>query len=180
MTFNVSRQSSSLGSVGLFFGFVGLGYYSQSSSYASMQTDSHRESQWATGSVQLDAVLTPRRTTKFPVPASVSIGPQIFVSQGSVLETKVGGVVTERSIDALITVRKASGAVNPSKNLDLDPAGLLPSFASTGGFSGSSTNSNGQCKVTLKRSIVPGFGAPFKRTLTLRLGQISQRFDIMI
>jgi hypothetical protein len=180
MSYSVDSTRQSMGTAGAFFGFVGLGYMSNSSTYQSMQASSHRESQWANGVVQLDAVLAPRRTSKFPVPATVSIGPQMYVSQGAVVETKVGGIVTERGVDVLITVRKADGAVNPSKSIDLDSAGLLPSFSSASPFTGSTTNSDGQCKVNLKRSITPGFGAPFKRTLTLRLGQLSRRFDVMI
>jgi len=114
------------------------------------------------------------------VPASVSIGPQIFVAQGSIVETKVGGVVTERSVDVLINVRKASGAVNPSKVIELDAGGLLPSFSTTAPFTGSTTNADGQCKVTLRRSITLGFAQPVKRSLTIRLGQISKRFDLVI
>lgn len=180
VTYSVKEHSSGVGSVGLFFGFVGLGYMSSSDSFRSMQQSSHREAQWANGTVQLDAILAPRRTTKFPVPASVQIGPQMFVSQGSVAEQKTNNVVTSRTIDALINVRKASGAANPQKPLELDAAGLLPSFASGGGFNGSTTNPDGQCKVTLKRTLTPGFTAPVKRTCTVRLGQLSKRFDVMI
>jgi hypothetical protein len=180
VTYNVNSTSSSSGSYGAFFGLIGIGYKTDSSSYSNMMANSDREAQWSEGVVQLDATLGPRRTGKFPTPASVSIGPQIFFSQGSVVETKVGGVVTERSIDVLINVRKASGAVNPSKPLELEAAGLLPSFSTTAPFTGSTTNADGQCKVTLRRSITPGFSQTGKRTLTVRLGQISKRFDIVI
>ena len=78
------------------------------------------------------------------------------------------------------SVRKASGAVNPSKNIELDAAGLLPSFSSTAPFTGTTTNSDGQCKVTLRRPITAGFANPSRRTLTLRLGQLSKRFDLVI
>jgi hypothetical protein len=180
VTYNVNSTSSSSGSFGAFFGLIGIGYKTNNESYSNMMANSDREAQWSEGVVQLDATLGPRRTGKFPTPASVSIGPQIFFSQGSVVETKVGGVVTERSIDVLINVRKASGAVNPSKSLELEAAGLLPSFSTTAPFTGSTTNADGQCKVTLRRTITPGFGQTGKRTLTVRLGQISKRFDIVI
>ena len=180
MSFTLDRSSMSFGSAGLFAGFVGLGYYSSSDEYRSVQNNSHRESQWSSGVVQLDAVLAPRRTTKFPIPANVSIGPQIFMSQGSVVETKVGGVVTERSVDVLITVRKASGAVNPSKVLELDAGGLLPSFSTAAPFTGSTTNADGQCKVTLRRPILFGFSQPSRRGVSVRMGQLSKRIDIVI
>lgn len=180
VSFSVSTEQHGIGIAGLFFGYVGVGYMSDSEDHRSMMASSHREAQWSNGVVQLDAVLAPRRTTKFPVPASVSIGPQIFVSQGSVVETKVGGVVTERNVDVLINIRKASGAVNPSKVIDLDSGGLLPSFSTTAPFTGSTTNADGQCKVTLRRSITAGFAQPGKRSLTIRLGQLSKRFDLVI
>jgi hypothetical protein len=179
-SYSVKQSSSSIGTAGLFFGIIGVGYMSESDSYRSMQQNSHREAQWATGNVQLDAILAPRRTTKFPVPASVQIGPQMYVSQGSVAEQKTGNVVTSRTIDALVNVRKADGSANPGKSLELDSAGLLPSFSSGGGFNGSTTNADGQCKVTLKRTLTPGFTAPVKRTCTVRLGQMTKRFEVMI
>jgi hypothetical protein len=180
VTYNVSSTSTSSGSVGAFFGLIGVGYKTTSSSYADMMANTDREAQWSEGVVQLDATLGPRRTGKFPTPASVSIGPQIFFSQGSVVETKVANVVTERSVDVLINVRKASGAANPAKPLELEAAGLLPSFSTTAPFTGSTTNADGQCKLTLRRTITPGFGQTGKRTITVRLGQISKRFDIVI
>jgi hypothetical protein len=180
MSFNVSRDSLSGANVGLFFGILGVGYLSSSSDFRATQSNIHRESQFSNGTVQLDATLAPRRTTKFPVPASVTIGPQMFVSQGAVTETRVGQVVTERAVDMLITVRKASGAVNPSKNIELDAAGLLPSFSSTAPFTGTTTNADGQCKVTLRRPITAGFANPSRRALTLRLGELSKRFDVVI
>ena len=180
MSFSVSRDSSSMSNFGLFLGIIGVGHMSNSSDFRASDAKSHREAQWSNGSVRLDATLAPRRTTKFPVPATVTIGPQLFVSQGAITETKVGNVVTERAVDLLISVRKASGAVNPAKNIELDAAGLLPSFSSTAPFSGTTTNADGQCKVTLRRPIAFGFGNPAKRSLTLRLGLLSKRFDLVV
>ena len=180
MSFNVSRDSFSMGNAGLFMGILGVGYMSSNSDFRATQSNIHREAQWSNGTVQLDATLAPRRTTKFPVPASVTIGPQLFVSQGAITETQVGPIVTERAVDVLITVRKANGAVNPSKNIELDAAGLLPSFSSTAPFTGTTTNSDGQCTVTLRRPITAGFANPSRRTLTLRLGELSKRFDLVI
>lgn len=180
VTYNVNSTSTSSGSIGAFFGLVGVGYKTTSTTYGNMMANTDREAQWSEGVVQLDATLGPRRTGKFPVPASVSIGPQIFFSQGSVVETKVANVVTERSVDVLINVRKASGAANPGKAIELEAGGLLPSFSTTAPFTGSTTDADGQCKVTLRRTITPGFGQTGKRSITVRLGQISKRFDLVI
>lgn len=180
VTYSVNSTSRSSGSVGAFFGMIGVGYMTTNQSYGSMMANSEREGQWSEGVVQLDATLGPRRTGKFPVPASVSTGPQIFFSQGTVVETKVDNAVTERSIDVIINVRKASGDANPGRDILLDAGGLLPSFSTTPPFSGSTTNSDGQCKVTLHRPITPGFAQAGKRTITVSLGAISKRFDIVI
>ncbi len=173
-------QTHSGNTRGALAGLVGVGAMSTNSSVLSMQLNAEREAQWSNGTVQLDAVLAPRRTGKFPVPAQVTIGPQLFISQGAVSETKTGGVLTERSVELMISVRKASGAVNPDKELSLDAGGLLPSFSSDDPFTGSTTNADGQCSVSLRRPITPGFAQPARRSITLRLGEISKRFDLVI
>lgn len=178
---SVTKETTSYANVGLFFGLLGVGYIHDSYQHQSMTSDMHKQSQWAQGRVQMDAVLAPRRTTKFPVPAKVSIGPQIFISQGAVTETKTGGVVTERSIDVLISVRKANGAANPDVNLVLDAAGLLPSFKSDGSFKGSETNAEGKCSVKLTRKIPnPFFSRATKRNCSVQLGDIRKVFQIMV
>lgn len=179
LSFSVGTSSSGNNSNSL-AGLIGLGNMSTSSSYLAMQLNTEREAQWSNGVVQLDAVLAPRRTGKFPVPAQVTIGPQIFISQGAVVETKTGALLTERSIDLLISLRKASGAVNPDKNLVLDAGGLLPSFSSTLPYLGSKTNAEGQCLVSLRRPITPGFAQPGKRAVTVSLGDMSKRFEFVI
>lgn len=178
---SVSQKNTGAANVGLFLGILGIGYYTDSSQYQSMISNSHNESQWAQGRVQMDAVLGPRRTTKFPVPATVTIGPQIYISQGGVVEKKTGNVVTERSIDVQITVRKASGDENPNVSLVLDAAGLLPSFKSDGGFTGSTTNAQGKCQVRLTRAIPnPFFSRAASRACTVQLGDIRKTFAITI
>ncbi|MDC8770502.1 hypothetical protein [Roseateles albus] len=173
-------QNHSGNTRGALTGLVGVGAMSTNSSVLSMQLNAEREAQWSNGTVQLDAVLAPRRTGKFPVPAQVTIGPQLFISQGAVTETKTAGVLTERSVELMISVRKASGAVNPDKELSLDAGGLLPSFSSDDPFTGSTTNADGQCSVSLRRPITPGFAQPARRSITLRLGEITKRFDLVI
>jgi hypothetical protein len=173
-------QTHSGNTRGALAGLVGVGAMSTNSSYLAMQVSAEREAQWSNGTVQLDAVLAPRRTGKFPVPAQVTIGPQLFISQGAVTETKTAGVLTERSVELLISVRKASGAANPDKELSLDAGGLLPSFSSDAPFTGSTTNADGQCSVSLRRPITPGFAQASRRSITLSLGELSKRFELVI
>jgi hypothetical protein len=180
MEVSVSQSQSETGSAGL-LGFLSVGYYAHSDSYQNMISNTHYESEWAQGQVTMDAVLGPRNTTKFPVPASVSIGPQIFFSQGKLDTKSADGVVTERSVELLITVRKASGDVNPGVGLLLDPAGLLPAFSTENGYTGSTTNTEGKCLVKLTRAIPnPAFAQASRRTVKVTLGQITKTYTLTI
>jgi hypothetical protein len=179
----VSTTSDSLnaGNFGVLFGILGVGYLVSDQQSRFVTTNAQLESQFAEGRVQLDAFLTPRRTGRFPVPVTVSIGPQIFVSQGAVTDQQTGGVVTSRTVDVQVTVRKANGAVNPNVTIVLDAAGLVPSFSTAGGLTGSTTNAQGRCLVTLTRQIPnPLFSRASARTCTVRLGDIRQTFDVTI
>lgn len=172
---------TSTGSAGLLFGLIGVGYFASGESTRTLLSNAHLESQWAQGRVQMDAVLGPRRTGKFPVPVSVTIGPQIFISQGAVVEQQTNNIVTARSIAVQITVRKANGAVNPNASLIVDAAGLLPSFQTGGGFTGGTTNVQGRCLLTLTRQIPnPAFSRVSSRRITVQLGDIRKTFDVTI
>lgn len=176
--FNRSQSSSSsfgvkrtlLGIIPLNLG--GASTDSSRSSFGTSRTDF--EADFATGQVRLDAQLSPRRTTKFPVPAEVTIGPSIYFAQGTITETKSQGIVTQRAMELTITVRKASGDVNPNVPLEIDADAFRLSFATGGGFNGSTTNAQGQVKVTLSRDI-PNvrFLRPTGQRVTARLGQVS-------
>lgn len=139
------------------------------------------EADWAAGQVRLDAMLAPRRTSKFPVPAEVTIGPQMYFSQGAVRETVADDVVTSREVDVEIKVLKSSGAANPSAPLQVDVDRFALSFVDDAEFNGSTTNNNGEVKVTIKRDIPnPFFAQPAKVKLTVRLGQMFKTLDISL
>lgn len=181
ITFDREQRQSRAGSVGLFFGVIGFGLMSSStrSSYSERSTD--QEMDWARGQVRMDAMLRPRDVENFPAPAQVEIGPQIYFSQGSVDETVVGGIVTARSMDLMINVRKADGSANPNVVIELDSGPFSHSFDSTGGFTGNTTNADGQISVTLSRNIP---NPRFLRSVTARvkatLGQIEKQVDIRL
>jgi hypothetical protein len=171
-SFNTSRSSS-----GLFFGFVGVGTTTASASFNSVISNIEREMEWASGRVQLDAMLGPRRTTKFPVPASVEVGPQIFSSQGRTTDVKVGAganaVLTERNVEVTVTVLKTSGEPNSGKNPSIDAPGLLREAVA-----GGTTDASGKVKYRLRRFYNNGAQAFGTFPITVRLGGIVRRFSV--
>ena len=88
MKFNAQQTNSSVSGTGLLWGFIGWFQHSNSSRERSVERSTDQEAAWARGQVRMDALLTPRRTGKFPVPAEVSIGPQIAIGLGGVVENR--------------------------------------------------------------------------------------------
>ena len=178
---NSKTKSARATNVGLFFGFLGIGVssFKEKSTFRSEESDF--ESNWAEGRVLMDALLQPRNVDGFDPPAEVSIGPQIFMALGSVQETLNSGVVTARSTDIVITVRKANGAVNPTVTIDVVPGPFDLSFATADGFTGNTTNAAGQCRITLSRNIPsPLFQRRVRGTVTATLGQIERSTTVSL
>src|SRR5262245_61760376 len=140
MTFRSDMSSRRATSVGLFFGFLGIGVLSTKSASSFRSSESEFEANWAEGRVRMDAMLSPRNVQGFDPPATVTIGPQLFISQGAVRETVNQGVVTARAIDLIITARKSDGSVNPNVGIVVDSGPFDISFAATDGFTGDQTN----------------------------------------
>ncbi len=177
MKFNRSSFSTSRQSVGGFFGFVGLGRTTASTEFSAVRSTIERESEWASGSVQLDAMLGPRRTTKFPVPATVEIGPQIFTVQGKTTDVKAGpgatAVLVERNVELTITILKANGDANSGKNPVIEAPGLLREA-----LAGGATDASGKVKYKLRRFYNNGAAAFATFPVTVRLGAIVRRFNV--
>jgi hypothetical protein len=181
MTFRKQMESDRASQVGLFFGFLGIGVASFESSSTFRSNESEFEANWAEGRVRMDAMLRPRQVDGFEPPAEVTIGPQIFIAQGSVNETVSNGVVTERSQDLVITVRKADGSVNPTVGIDIDSGPFDLSFASTDGFTNNITNASGQCKATISRFIPNAlFQRRSRGTIIASLGQVQKRITLSL
>jgi hypothetical protein len=181
MTFRNSMSSRRATNVGLFFGFLGIGVSSFKESSSFRSSESEFEANWAEGRVRMDAMLRPRNVEGFDPPATVTIGPQLFVSQGAVRETVSQGVVTARAIDLLITARKADGSVNPNVGIIVDSGPFDLSFAATDGFTGDQTNSQGQCRITLSRSIPSAlFQGRVRGSVKVNLGQVEKRQTISL
>jgi hypothetical protein len=180
VSFSRRQNTSNVTGVGLLWGFVGWFDTESTETTSTFDRTTRQEGSWSQGEVRVDALLGPRTTSKFPVPADISIGPQIFFSQGAVTEAPAPTGGTKRSVDITITVRKASGDENPNLSLEFDPGVLQPSFSTTAPFTGSTTNADGQCKVTLSRNLPAGFGNPRKTPISVRLNQVSKSFVVTL
>lgn len=181
MVFTDTKWKTNAHAVGLFWGFIGWFDTDTQSTTTDATSRTREESRFASGQVRLDALLGPRPLTNFPAAIDAAIGPQLYFALGSTRETTAGdsGVVTARAVDLLITVRKANGAANPSVNIVLDAGSFLPSFKTTDGFSGSTTNAEGKIMVTLTRNIPsPLFQRPLRTSVKASLGQISNSIEI--
>ena len=180
LQFNAEQQGGGVGGVGLFWGFVGIGYdydYDNTQTFTENHT---QESSWSAGDVRLDAILGPRTTGKFPVPSQVSVGPQIVMAQGPITETSVSGGGVNRSCELLISVLTAAGAVNPSQPLSVDAGTLRTSFSTTAPFTGSTTNAEGQIAVTVTRNVPNSGTGAIKQPVTVWLRSMSQTFSLTI
>jgi len=182
MKFNATQTRSSVSGTGLLWGFVGWFQHSSSSRETSVERSTDQEAAWAQGQVRMDALLTPRRTGKFPVPAEVSIGPQIAIGMGGVVESEVSGVIT-RSQDLTITVRTAGGAVNPDKLLTITSNSYAVELLDNGNttLSFNFTNSNGVVMVRIKRRIPNAiFGATTRGNVSVELGKIIKDIQVSL
>ncbi len=178
ITFNrVQTQTDFSGGHWGFAGWFDLDF-SATHTYASSEREV--EADWARGQVRLDANLAPRETRAFPVPAEVTIGPQIYFSQGSTTDVSTASG-DERQVELRIRVLKASGDSNPAKIVEIDTGNLVPEFIDDGTFYGQTTNNDGEIKVLLKRPVFGGASLRSRRT-TVRasLGDISKTTTVVI
>jgi hypothetical protein len=180
LSFHAKQSGGGVGGVGLFWGFVGLGYTSDYERERSTAQSHEQEASWSSGEVRLDAILGPRRTDSFPTPTQVTLGPQIVFSQGATKETPVAGAGVNRTIDVLVTVLTHAGDENPNKPLTVEAGSLGFAFSNTAPFTGSTTNSDGQIMVTFKRNVPNAGASAGKFPVTVRLGALGQAFTLTI
>ena len=180
-TFKQKQRSINAGG-SLSWNFSGWfrGGYSQSSTETNYE--SSYESDWASGQVRVDALMAPRRTGKLPVGATFTVGPQIYIAQGTVNQQRNGqDVVTQRSVDLTVEVRKADGALLSGKPLVVESDLFGISFSSASPFNGSTTNTDGKVKVTITRLIPSDKFQNFVRgRVTVRLGSIEKTIGIVL
>jgi len=178
VTFSRKQSSYAIsgGVRGGFWGFVGWFNASGQTSSAGYSAETDREVEWANGQVRMDAMLQPRRTGKFPVPAEVTIGPQISFAQGSVVDLKDNNLLTGRKLTLTISVRKADGSPNAQKDIEVNSDRFSIEFLDNDNNGlNSKTNDDGIIIVSVKRNISnPLYSAPIRGNVTANLGQISR------
>jgi hypothetical protein len=173
--FHNEQESTSVGGGGT-WGFGGWFNLSHSRSEQNVAINNSQDVSWSSGQVHVSATLGERTTGKFPTPATVEIGPQIFVTQGAVAEQKTGEVVTSRSVDVMIEVRKVDGSpMQQGVNIVVETAGLLPSFTD-----GSATNAQGRVNLKLTRSLAGSAKGFTKFPLSAALGAKRKAFTVTL
>ena len=183
MTFEESQFSGNEGGVGLFLGYVG--WFQMGGSFESFSEDVNvqREADWARGQVRLDAQLSPRRTTKFPVAAQVTLGPQINLIPGPITEKKENNVLKGRSMDLIVRILKVDGSANPNLTPVVTAGGFMvaPPAADAEYPSPGVTNASGQTKYTVTRNFSsPSFAQPIKTKISVRLNDMTKTLDIVL
>jgi hypothetical protein len=181
MSFTATQMSSKGGGTYL-WGFGGWFDADYNAAAQGGSTRTRQETDWASGQIRLDALLGPRQTSKFAVPAQITIGPSINFSQGSVQETKAQNVVTGRFLEVVINVRKADGSANPTVGLEADTDRFAFSWVTDEPFTGgSTTNAQGQAKLKVTRDIPnANFARPVKVKLSVRLGAVSKNLEVIL
>jgi hypothetical protein len=177
-TFNQKQTSVNVGG-GWFSIFGGFASGSASHSRTKLEVDNSQSTAWSTGRVRVDAQLSARPTDKLPVGAEIAIGPIISYSQGEAKETKQNGAA-RRTVDVTLEVRKETGVANPGKTLEVDVSPFSFSFAGSGGFTGSTTNTDGKVRLVLTRDVPAGATAPVRGTIRVKLGEVRRKFEISL
>lgn len=177
MQFTSKQTSRGAVSGGLFWGFLGWGTHWDNETNETRNARTRSESDWSRGTVRLDAMLTPRPVPRFPAAATVTRGPELYFSQGATADALSGDAVTGRSMVLTITCRKQNGAPNPNKQINIDAGSMLVNFATTDGFTGSTTNPDGQVRLTLTRSFPsPAYSRPARVRVHASLGDFKRSF----
>jgi hypothetical protein len=178
--FHAEQESTSVGggfSKSWYFGGAGWFGMSHSESEQTTNVETSQDMTWSSGQVRVSALLGPRRTGKFPTPATVEIAPQIYVTQGAISEQKTDEVVTSRAVDVMIEVRKRDGStMQQGVPIVVESGGLLPDFGGTG----SVTDAKGRVKVKLTRSLAGGAKGFQKFPISVALKAKRQPFTVTL
>jgi hypothetical protein len=146
---------------------------SHSSSQVSVQSSSQTDVAWSSGQLLVDAELGSRSVVKFPPAAEIPVGPQILVLQGKIAEQKTGQVVTRRTVDLAIQVRKVNGEPNPGVAIIVEAPGLA-------GGGGKTTEADGKITFQLMRDLPAGVTGFRQFPLSINLGDIKKPYTLTL
>jgi hypothetical protein len=180
LVFEQRQSSSGWTSTGLFWGFIGWSTRDDRNSSSTYSAQTTREVEWQRGQVRMDAMLGPRRTTKFPAPAQVTSGPRMFVSPGTAREEETD-TGYRRTIELLVKIVKTDG----TDNINMGPievtAGMLQcSQPLAPGESAGETNTKGEAKYVLTRIVPEGFAAMYRHRVTVKWHDIVRTLDVVL
>jgi hypothetical protein len=147
-------------------GFVNTNVSTRSSS----DIDTSRDTSF--GRIRASALLEPRADVGVPKPRQVVRGPSLAIIAGAIADVVTGGVLTARTMSALIELRRNDGTPIQGKNISVETEGAPFSF--TGATPGV-TSATGQVTIEMRREFVgtnPNTD-PVNIVVSARLGLVS-------
>jgi hypothetical protein len=160
------------GGVGLSFGVLGVGAIGTNTTTTSTDSNVDQSFDSSFGHVRASALLEPKRDIGVPAPRQVVRGPSLNIIAGEIKDVILGGVLTARTMSALLELRRQDGTPINGKSISIETDGAPWAFTTPGA---ESTDGAGQVAITLRRDFV---GATPDTTakdvvLSARLGLVS-------
>jgi hypothetical protein len=164
--------SSGFGGVGISFGVIGVGGIADSISSSNSSSDINQSFDRSFGHVRASALLEPKRDIGVPPPRQVVRGPSLSVIAGEIKDVITTGVLTARTMSALLELRKQDGTPIAGKSISIETDGAPWSFTTPGA---ETTNAAGQVALTLRRDFLGATSdtTPKDVVLSARLGLVS-------
>lgn len=164
-----TTTSSNYGQTGLGY-ILGVGYNANTSRSSSSTTNTDSTSDMSFGSVRMNAMLEPRTDVKVPPPRQSFVGPSITVLSGEIADEIDSGVVTARTMNVTLELRRRSGAAIAGKALSVETSGVPWEFVNAG-----TTNAQGRVEIQLRREFPTAEAdrTPTQVIVTARLGMVS-------
>jgi hypothetical protein len=169
---STSTNSFGFGGVGISFGIIGVGAIGTSSSSTTSSSDIDQSFDRSFGHVRASALLEPKRDIGVPAPRQVIRGPSLNVIAGEIRDVLTAGVLTARTMSALLELRKQDGTPISGKSISIETDGAPWTFTTPGS---ETTDAQGQVAITLRRDFVGATPDTSAKDVVLsaRLGLVS-------
>jgi hypothetical protein len=153
-------------------GIFGVGGFAIGDSSTRTNSDVDQSIDRSFGRVRASALLEPKRDIGVPAPRQVIRGPSLNVIAGEIRDVITGGLVTARTMSALIELRRQDGAAIVGKAISIETDGAPWAFTTAGA---ETTNASGQLAITLRRDFLGATPdlSPKDVVLSARLGLVS-------